>query len=84
MASIDIQLPEDLRSYVDRQAKNRGQDSSAYIQSLIEAERVRNLRGEIEASLLEACRSPSSPWTSQDLAEIRKAGLVKIEGRQAR
>ena len=85
MSRIDLQLPDDLTSYLKEEATRRGfRDSSEFVQSLLEAEQHRQRKQEIEAMLLEAADGPLSEWTDEDVEDIRSVGRRLIEKRRAR
>jgi antitoxin ParD1/3/4 len=82
MATLDLNLPEALRAFVEEQVARRGyKDASAFLQSLLEAERYRQVGREVEQSLLEAADGPFTDWTDDDVEDIRRAGKRLIEKR---
>jgi hypothetical protein len=84
MKSIDVNLPDELQAFVTAESARRGfKDPSGFVQALVEAERHRQLRQDIEALLLEAVDGPFSPWTDQDLEDIRRQGRQLIERRKS-
>jgi antitoxin ParD1/3/4 len=84
MSTLDLRLPDAVRAYTDDQVARRGyRDVSEYFLSLVEADRLRDIRGELEAKLTEAVRSPSTPLTAQDWAEIRREGTETVRRRTA-
>jgi Arc/MetJ-type ribon-helix-helix transcriptional regulator len=84
MKTIDITLPDDLQAFAQSEAARRGfKDSSAFMQSLLEAEKHRQIRQELEALLLNAADGPFSEWTDHDLDDIRRQGRRLIERRKA-
>jgi antitoxin ParD1/3/4 len=85
MSTLDLRLPDAVRAYIDDQVARRGyRDVSEYFLSLVEADRLRDIRSELEAKLNEAVRSPSTPLTSQDWADIRRQGIETIRRRTGR
>lgn len=71
MSTIPIELPDDLRRFVEAKVQ-RGHFTSVneYIVALVDA--VRKKRSEIEAALIEGLESgPAEEWTSQEWADIR-------------
>jgi hypothetical protein len=83
MSSFQINLPGELKRLVEEQATTRGFDTpSEYVQSLVEQDRLRDLRTEVEASLVEAARSPSTPLTGQDWNDIRSRGRALLQRRR--
>ncbi len=72
MATIPLELPNDLQNFVDARIQ-AGQFSSAneYIVALLDA--ARRSRSSIEKALLDGLESgPAEEWTSQEWAEIRQ------------
>jgi hypothetical protein len=83
MTSIDIHLPDNLKSYIEAESARRGyKDASAFIAAVLEAERFRNFRDELEQSLVDALKEPSTALTGQDFEEIRREGIALIEKRR--
>ena len=75
MSTIDITLPDALKRYLDEQVTRRGyQNASEYLESLLEADRLRELREELELTLAKRVDGPFSPLTPQDFEDIRKEG----------
>jgi antitoxin ParD1/3/4 len=72
MSTIPVQLPDELREYIDMKVE-RGEFASAsdYIVALVNS--ARKKKSEIEAALLEGLDSgPAEEWTSDEWAEIKK------------
>ena len=72
MATIPLELPNELQTFVDARIQT-GQFASAneYIVALIGA--ARRGRSSIEAALVEGLESgPAEEWTSQEWLEIRQ------------
>jgi len=72
MSTIPLELPDDLRQFVEARVQ-RGEFASAneYIVALVDA--ARSKRSEIEAALLEGLQSgPAEEWTSQEWADIKQ------------
>jgi Arc/MetJ-type ribon-helix-helix transcriptional regulator len=85
MSTIGIQLPDELRNYLQEEAARRGyKDQSEFVQALLEAEKLRDLRKDLEAMLLEAVDGPFTPWTDADVQDIEREGMRLIEQRKAR
>jgi Arc/MetJ-type ribon-helix-helix transcriptional regulator len=83
MSSIDIRIPEQLQSYLNDQISRRGyKDASEFIQDLIEADRHRQVKQDVEAALLEAIEGPFSDWRDDDVDDIQSAGRRLIERRR--
>jgi hypothetical protein len=84
MSTVPIQLPDDLRAYVEAQAAERGYDSlSEYVTSVLEAQRAKSVARDVDALLLEAVDGPFEDWTETDLDDIRRTGRAIIERRKA-
>jgi hypothetical protein len=80
-----ISIPEAARPLIEeRMAKAGYDDAGEYILSLIERDRHRALREEVEELLLEAIDSPTTPMTSKDWDDIRRVGRKMIEKRKPR
>jgi Arc/MetJ-type ribon-helix-helix transcriptional regulator len=75
MSKLDIHLPASVQTYLEQQIARRGyRDASEFIESLLEADRLQQLRGEIEAQVLAAVDGPFSDLTDKDFEDIEKAG----------
>ena len=84
MSTVAIDSPVVLRPFVDGQVSRRGyRDAAEYFLSLAEADRLRDLRADLEAKLLAAARTPSTPMTPADWADLRRAGTEAIRQRSA-
>jgi antitoxin ParD1/3/4 len=84
MKTIDITLPDDLNAFAQAEAVRRGfNDPSAFVQSLLEAEKHRQLRQDLESLLLEAADGPFSEWTHRDVDDIRHEGRRLIARHQS-
>jgi antitoxin ParD1/3/4 len=85
MSTVDIHLPDHLKSFLDEQVARRGyKDASEFLQSLLEAEKHRNLNHKLEKMLLEAADGPFEEWTEEDVENIERLGLRLIERRKNR
>lgn len=85
MTRIDLNLPEELSAYLQQQVASRSyKDASAFVQALLEADRHRNLRDELETMLLDAAEGPFTEWTDADVEDVRRVGRQLIERRNAR
>ncbi|HUG69891.1 MAG TPA: hypothetical protein VMM76_19220 [Pirellulaceae bacterium] len=72
MSTIPVELPDDLRHFVEAKVQ-RGHFASAneYIVALVDA--ARSKRSEIEAALIEGLASgPAEEWTSGEWAEMKQ------------
>ena len=75
MTTVNIHLPDALKTYLESQAARRGyKGASEFVQALLEAERHRDLGKELERALLEAADGPLSEFTTDDVADIERAG----------
>lgn len=76
MSTMNISLPEALKSFVDEQvAGGRYGTSSEYIRDLIRKEQDRE---RLRALLLEGAASPlTGPMTDEDFAELRRLASGK-------
>jgi Arc/MetJ-type ribon-helix-helix transcriptional regulator len=75
MSKLAIHLPDSVQSYLEQQITRRGyRDASAFIESLLEADRRQQLRGEIEIELLSAVEGPFTDLTDQDFDDVRELG----------
>ena len=85
MKTIQVSLPEKASAFVDTQAAKSGyRDAGEYLAALVEQERGRALREELEQKLSAAMQSPSSPMTAQDWDDIRREGRRTIAERGGR
>lgn len=76
MSTLAISLPDPLKAYVDSQVTQRGYaDASDYMRELVESDRRRKLRDELEQELVQAARSGSEEMTDQDWEDIRREGV---------
>ena len=83
MSTVDIQLPDALKSFMDEESARRGyQSPSEFMQALLEAERFRSHGKELESMLLETVDGPFTDWTEHDLTDIERAGSHLIERRR--
>jgi antitoxin ParD1/3/4 len=82
---MTISVPDSAKAFIEEQASKGGYASAEeYLVALLERERNRALREEIEQKLLEAVNSPSSPMAREDWEEIRREGRRLIEQRKGR
>jgi antitoxin ParD1/3/4 len=82
MQTIDISLPDSVKSLVDRQvAAGRYGSASEYVENLILDDATRQAdEAELEKLLLEGLRSrPATDLTEQDWQDIRREGLARME-----
>ena len=74
MNTMNIAIPEQLKSFVQRQVERRGYSSvSEYVRDLIRGDQERQAIAMLEAEFLKGLDSgPSTPMTQQDWQEIRE------------
>ena len=85
MSTLQIELPEGLRTYVEAKVAESGyRSASEFLQALIEADRQRRSRERVERELLEAVDGPFEEWTEKDIEDIERVGTRIIERRKAK
>jgi antitoxin ParD1/3/4 len=74
MNTMNIAIPKDLKSFVQRQVERRGYSSvSEYVRDLIRGDQERQAMTALEAEFLRGLDSgPSTPMTKQDWQDIRE------------
>ncbi len=83
MSTIDINISDALKAFVHEQVARRGyRDASEFLQSLLEAERRRQVGREVEQMLIAAADGPFTEWTDDDVADIGRAGRRLIDQRK--
>ncbi len=83
MQSMNISLPDPLKSFVDRQVETgRYSSVSEYVRELIRADERRKAEEALEAKLLEGLRSAEREFSPEDWKAIRKEALSKVEARK--
>jgi len=79
MVSLNISVPESAKQHIDQQVSAGAYaDAADYITALIEADKHRKLRDEVEAMLLEGVDSPSTPLTDADFEEVERLGTAYL------
>ena len=82
MTTLNLNLSDALGAFVREQVAQGGyKDASAFLQSLLEAERQRQVAREVEQSLLDAADGPFTEWNDEDVEDVRRAGKRLIEKR---
>ncbi len=82
MSTVAVPVSDALRPFVDGQVARRGyRDAAEYFLSLAEADRLRDVRADLEAKLAEAVATQSTPMTADDWADLRRAGTSAVQGR---
>jgi antitoxin ParD1/3/4 len=67
MDSMNISIPEKLKTYVDAQVDQGGYSSaSEYIRELIRADEKAKAQAKLEALLFEGLVGETTPWTEAD------------------
>ena len=83
MQSMNISLPDPLKSFVDRQVETgRYSSVSEYVRELIGADERRKAEEALEAKLLEGLRSAEREFSPEDWKAIRKEALSRVEARK--
>jgi antitoxin ParD1/3/4 len=83
MQSMNISLPDPLKSFVDRQVETgRYSSVSEYVRELIRADERRKAEEALEAKLLEGLRSAEREFSPEDWKAIRKEALSRVEARK--
>jgi antitoxin ParD1/3/4 len=83
MQSMNISLPDPLKSFVDRQVETgRYSSVSEYVRELIRADERRKAEEALEAKLLEGLRSAEREFSPEDWKTIRKEALAKVGARK--
>lgn len=85
MKSINISLPDAMRTYVEEQVVNGNYSTiSEYFRELVRQDRERKAQERLEALLLEGIASgQATSMTAQDWQDIRQAVREKITKRQS-
>jgi hypothetical protein len=85
MSTMDLRLSAELDAYLREESARRGYtDAGEFVRSLVEAERHRQIKREVEQLLLETVNGPFTDWTDADVDDIRTAGRRAVERRNAR
>ncbi len=82
-STINISLPESLRAEVDAIVSADGYgNTSEFFRDLVRNHLKERQEKQLEIMLLEGMNSPISPWTKDDLAEIKETLIARISARQ--
>jgi Arc/MetJ-type ribon-helix-helix transcriptional regulator len=85
MVSLNIAVTESAKAFIEGQvAAGRFRDTAEYIVALVEADRAREIRDEIEAQLVKSLRSPSELMPDGEWDEIRQVGEQILEDKRRR
>lgn len=84
MKSMNISLPDSMRTYVENQVASGGYSTaSEYFRELIRSDQKRKANEHLEALLLEGLQSGNAtPITDKDWQDIRQAVRGEIAKRQ--
>lgn len=83
MVSMNIAVPEAAKEHVAKQvASGAFRDEGEYIASLIEADRSRRIRDELEAMIEEGLKDPPQLMPDQEWDEIRELGERILAGKK--
>jgi antitoxin ParD1/3/4 len=83
MQSMNISLPEPLKDFVDGQiATGRYSSASEYVRELIREDERRKAQERLEGLLLEGLQGQETELTRQELSDIRKEALARIQARK--
>lgn len=86
MTTVHLTLPDDLAAFLADQTTRDGFGSTdEYLRALIQAERTRQARRQLEAKLQEALDSgPARPLTPEDWTDLRRQALDGLDGETIR
>jgi len=84
MTSMNVSLPESLRSFVERRAASGFGSASEYIRELIRRDQREAAKQEIETLLLEGLKSGEPFVVTREYWEKKKADLLKRSGTKRR
>lgn len=84
MATINISLPDTLRSYVEERVTQDGYSTaSEYFRELVRRDQQRQADERLEVMLLKSLNGkPAKPFTKADVEEVRKAVSSRIKGQR--
>lgn len=84
METIHVNLSEESRQFIEKQVAAGGyRTADAYVQQLIEAERLRNAQDELEELLLAGMRSPRIELTPEEWESMRREADARVKARTA-
>ena len=86
MSTMNLTLPDSLRTFVESQATRKGYGSpNDYLEALIREDQRKAENDEIEGKLLEAIQgAPATPVTAETWETIKQEGLRRLEAMKAR
>jgi antitoxin ParD1/3/4 len=81
LKSINISLPDEMRTYVEEQVADSGYSTiSEYFRELVRLDQKRKAKEHLETLLLQGLNSGSlTPLTEQDWDDIRTSVLSKLK-----
>lgn len=83
MQSMNISLPDPLKSFVDAQiAQGRYSSVSEYVRELIRADEKRKAEEQLEALLLEGLKGEDATLSRGDWQKLRQAAVSEVRKRK--
>lgn len=84
MATLNVSIPDNLRSYVEERVAQDGYGNlSEYVRDLIRDDQKRKAQERLEALLLEGLDSgPAAPLTNDDMNAVRRVVRERIARRK--
>lgn len=81
MATINISLPDTLRSYVEQRVSKDGYSTaSEYFRELVRRDQQRQADERLENLLLKSLNGkPAEPFTKADVEQVRKAVSARVK-----
>jgi antitoxin ParD1/3/4 len=86
MTSLNISLPESMRTWIDRQVKDGGYGTaSEFVREVLREAQKTRARRELEQKLIEGIESgPATPMTKADWDRLRQRAIKRASKRKAR
>jgi antitoxin ParD1/3/4 len=79
MSTIQLELPEPIRQFVDEQVAKEGFGGPGdYIQSILRDLQLRKAQEDLDAALLQGLDSPARELRSEEWADMRREALQRI------
>jgi antitoxin ParD1/3/4 len=79
MSTIQLDLPEPIRQFVDEQVAKEGFGGPGdYIQSILRDLQKRKAQEDVEAALLQGLDSPARELRSEEWADMRREALQRV------
>ena len=83
MSTIQVELPESIKQFVEEQATKEGFDGPGqYIQSVLRELQTRKAKEQLDAALLEGLDSPAQELRPDDWSDIRREALERVAARK--